>query len=158
MGVSAKRGGAKASSSPRSVFFDTTVLVAAAIRAHPHHDRSTAVLAALAHGTGSCAAHSLAELYATLTALPIVPRIHPADAAAAVRHRAHTLDTVTLTADEHLQAVLAAAERGATSGHVYDALILAAAAKSNADTIYTWNIRHFERFADAPTARKLRLP
>jgi predicted nucleic acid-binding protein len=156
--VSTKRRGATAAASHHSVFVDTTVLVAAAVRAHPHHDRSSAVLSALGPRTGFCAAHSLAELYATLTALPIVPRIHPADAAAAVRHRAQSLHTVALSAEEQLQAVLTAAARSATTGQVYDALIHAAAAKSDADIIYTWNLRHFERFAEASTARKLRLP
>jgi predicted nucleic acid-binding protein len=139
-------------------FFDTTVMVAAAVRAHPHHQRSSALLAALPPETGYCAAHSLAELYATLTALPLMPRIHPADAAAAVRHRARTLVAIALTADEQLQAVLSAADLGAMTGQVYDALILAAAAKSGAEIIYTWNIRHFERVAEPTLAGRLRMP
>jgi predicted nucleic acid-binding protein len=134
------------------------VLVAAAVRSHPHYERSRALLGSLAAGRGFCAAHSLAEFYATLTALPLTPRIHPADAAAAVRHRARTLTAVALTAEEQLLAVMAAADRGATTGQVYDVLILAAAAKSAADVIYTWNIRHFERFADPAAARRLRVP
>jgi predicted nucleic acid-binding protein len=133
-------------------------MVAAAVRAHPHHERSSAVLAAMPPGTGFCAAHSLAELYATLTALPLVPRIHLADAAAAVRHRSDTLRAVALTGDEQVHAVLSAAEHGAVTGQVYDALILAAAAKSDAEIIYTWNIRHFERLAEPALARRLRVP
>jgi predicted nucleic acid-binding protein len=148
---------AAASATP-TAFVDTTVMVAAAVRAHPHHERSSAVLAAMPTDAGFCAAHSLAELYATLTALPLMPRIHPADAAAAVRHRARTLRAVALTADEQLQAVLSAAEHGAVTGQVYDALILAAAAKSGAEIIYTWNIRHFERVAEPAVARRLRVP
>jgi predicted nucleic acid-binding protein len=144
--------------SPPATFVDTTVMVAAAVRAHPHHQRSSALLAALPPESGFCAAHSLAELYATLTALPLMPRIHPADAAAAVRHRARTLRAVALTADEQLQAVLSAAEHGAMTGQVYDALILASAVKSGAEIIYTWNIRHFERVADQAVARRLRVP
>ena len=139
-------------------FVDTTVMVAAAVRAHPHHQRSSALLAGLPPESGFCAAHSLAELYATLTALPLMPRIHPADAAAAVRHRSRTLRAVALTAEEHLEAVLSAAAFGAVTGQVYDALILAAAVKSGAELIYTWNVRHFERVADPAVASRLRVP
>jgi predicted nucleic acid-binding protein len=139
-------------------FVDTTVMVAAAVRAHPHHQRSNDLLAALPPESGCCAAHSLAELYATLTALPLMPRIHPADAAAAVRHRARTLRAIALTADEQLHAVLSAAELGVVTGQVYDVLSLAAAAKSGAEIIYTCNIRHFERVAEPTLARRLRVP
>jgi predicted nucleic acid-binding protein len=143
---------------PSAIFVDTTVLVAAAVRAHTHYERSAALLASIPVGTGFCAAHSLAEMYATLTALPMTPRIHPSDAATAVRHRARTLHSVVLTPEEHLQAILAAAERGAVTGQVYDALILAAAAKSPASVIYTWNMRHFQRLASPSVSSKLRTP
>ena len=141
-----------------ATFVDTTVLVAGAVRSHVHYERSAALLASIAPGTGFCAAHSLAEMFATLTALPLTPRIHPTDAAAAVRQRAETLTSVTLTAGEYLQAITDAAERGATTGQGYDALILAAAAKSPAAIIYTWNIRHFERLAGPSLRPRLRTP
>jgi predicted nucleic acid-binding protein len=141
-----------------AAFVDTTVLVAAAVRNHVHYDRSAALLASITPGSGFCSAHSLAEMYATLTALPLAPRIHPADAAAAVRQRAETLQSIALTADEYLEAITHAAERGASTGQVYDGLILAAAAKSPASVIYTWNLRHFERLAAPALAARLRLP
>jgi predicted nucleic acid-binding protein len=144
--------------SPTATFVDTTVLVAAAVGSHVHHERSAALLASIPPGSGYCAAHSLAEMYATLTALPLTPRIHPSDAAAAVRQRAESLESIPLTADEYLTAITDAAERGATTGQVYDALILAAAAKSPATAIYTWNIRHFERLAAPVLTSRLRVP
>ena len=143
---------------PAGTFVDTTVLVAAAIRNHVHYERSAALLASIAPATGFCAAHSLAEMFAALTALPLAPRIHSSDAAAAVRHRAETLTSIALTAGEYLRAITEAAERGATTGQVYDALILAAAAKSPAVVIYTWNIRHFERLAGPPLRSRFRTP
>jgi hypothetical protein len=40
-----------------------------------------------------------------------------------------------------------AAVQGFTSGRVYDALLLRRAAKAKAQTIYTWNLKHFQAIA-----------
>ena len=61
------------------VFFDTSVLVAAMVTAHPAHSRCLPWLQRVKSGidTGVIAAHSIAELYAILTRLPLQPRIGP---------------------------------------------------------------------------------
>jgi hypothetical protein len=51
-------------------FFDTSVLVATSVEGHEHHERSFALFIDADRKTACCAAHSLAELYATLTRLP----------------------------------------------------------------------------------------
>jgi predicted nucleic acid-binding protein len=51
-------------------FFDTSVLVASFLDGHEHYERSFAVLARADRKNACCAAHSLAELYSTLTRLP----------------------------------------------------------------------------------------
>jgi predicted nucleic acid-binding protein len=139
-------------------FFDTSVLVAASVRAHPHHVPSVAVLSRIAPGAGACAAHTLAELYATLTALPLVPRVHPTDALAAVQHRAKTLTPVVLAKNDVLYAIAQAAAKHAVSGQIYDALILAAAEKSKADIVYTWNVEHFRRVASPNMEARIQPP
>jgi len=50
-----------------------------------------------------------------------------------------------------------AAESGLTSGRVYDALRLRCAAKVQAQTIYTWNVKHFQAIAPA-LASRIRTP
>ena len=139
-------------------FYDTSVLVAASVRAHPHHAASVAVLAGATNNTGACAAHSLAELYATLTALPLSPRIHPSDAFDAVTHRARTLHYIALDAAEIEFAIREAATRHAVSGQICDALILAAAKRSKADIVYTWDVGHFRRLASESLAARIQTP
>jgi hypothetical protein len=55
---------------------------------------------------------------------------------------------VTLSSKEYAEALEKAAADGVEGGRTYDALLLAAAAKSGADRIYTTNIRHFQSLAD----------
>lgn len=64
------------------IFFDTTVLVAASEQGHPHHTRAWPALRRVAagHVKGFMGAHSIAEVYASLTRLPVQPRIHPLEA------------------------------------------------------------------------------
>ena len=49
---------------------DTSVLVAAFLTQHKRHERSLSAFLAADKKHGICAAHTLAELYATLTRLP----------------------------------------------------------------------------------------
>jgi hypothetical protein len=65
------------------IFFDTTVLVAASEQSHPHYAQARPALLRVAAGRdkGFMGLHSIAEVHATLTRLPIQPRIHPVEAA-----------------------------------------------------------------------------
>ena len=71
-----------------TVFCDTSVLVAACVRRHPHHARAQPVLADIARGTagvrGVMSTHSVAELYSALTMMPVQPRILPFEAASII--------------------------------------------------------------------------
>jgi predicted nucleic acid-binding protein len=62
------------------VCFDTSTLVAALLQQHPHHAIAFPSLQAVKAGTvqGHLTTHGLAELFATLTALPLKPRLLPA--------------------------------------------------------------------------------
>jgi predicted nucleic acid-binding protein len=57
------------------------------------------------------------------------------------------LTFVALSLDEHLTTIQHIADRGLTSGKIYDALLLACALKSGAEIIYTWNLKHFRAIA-----------
>jgi len=57
------------------------------------------------------------------------------------------LTLVSLDESEYWEAIKTSAERGFTSGRVYDALLLACAVKVRAQIIYTWNLGHFRAIA-----------
>jgi predicted nucleic acid-binding protein len=133
-------------------------LVAAATTAHPQAAPSLAIIDTARADRAWCAVHSLAELYATLTAMPGPRARHPDDVRRAVE-RATTLFTpVSLTVKEYLTVIHRTADERARSGQVYDALILKAAEKSGADVIYTWNLKHFQALAPDSIADRIRTP
>src|SRR5438270_1791302 len=70
-----------------TLLLDTSTLVAAMIVAHPAHARCLPWLQRVRDGThtGFVAAHSLAELYRVLTALPTQPRLSGALARQLIR-------------------------------------------------------------------------
>ena len=51
-------------------FVDTSVLVPVFIPGHVHHDRSFRLFAQADRRSAACAAHSITEVYATMTRLP----------------------------------------------------------------------------------------
>ena len=138
-------------------FFDTSVLIAAFSGGHVHHAASIARLAAADKKRSACGLHSLAEVYAVMTALPVKPLIPPEQALLFVEELRHRLTPILLTADEYFAAIQNTANSGFTSGRVYDALLLACAAKSKSPIIYTWNEKHFQTLAPA-LASRIRTP
>jgi len=133
-----------------TVFCDTSVLVAACIRKHPHYERARPVLETIASGkdAGVISAHSLAEAFSALTSVPLMPRILPSEARAMIvaniqRH----FRLVAVTSEMYERAVEVCVGRGLGGGKVYDALLLECARQSNADRIYTFNLQDFRRLA-----------
>ena len=57
------------------------------------------------------------------------------------------LTLVSLDGEEYFAVVRRCAEKGFTSGKVYDALLLACAAKARAQTIFTLDEKHFRAIA-----------
>ena len=64
---------------------------------------------------------------------------------------------ITLTPEEYFAAISEYSAMGVVSGAIYDALIARCALKAKAQTIYTWNIRHFRQFGPE-VEKKLRVP
>ena len=128
-------------------FFDTSVLVAAFWGDHPQHEASLKVFSTSHKKTAACAAHSLAEVYAVMTRLPVKPLIPPDQAMLFLQDIRDHLSTVVLDGELYYDAVQQAASRGLVGGRIYDALLLACAAKIQAGIIYTWNVGHFQQTA-----------
>ena len=131
-------------------FCDTSVLVAACIRNHPHHPRARPILESVAGGkeVGWISTHSLAEVFSALTSVPLAPRILPAEAQAMIgaNIRRH-FQVVAVTDRMYARAIEVCAARGLGGSKVYDALLIECAREVSADRIYTFNLSDFRRLA-----------
>jgi len=138
-------------------FFDTSVLVATSVEVHEHHERSFALFTSADRKTACCAAHGLAELYATLTRLPGRARMSADQALLVLDSVEERLEIVSLDAREYRLAIQDAATAGIVGGTIYDALIGWSALKAGATRIYTWDVADFRRLG-AEIANKVRTP
>jgi predicted nucleic acid-binding protein len=138
-------------------FFDTSVLIAAFWGGHSHHAASLRCLAAADRKHSACGVHSLAEVYAVMTSLPIAPLLPPEQVMLFVNEVRSRLTSISLDEKEYSQTIQICADRGLTSGRVYDALLLGCAAKCSAQSILTWNLKHFQSIAPA-LASRIRTP
>jgi predicted nucleic acid-binding protein len=138
-------------------FFDTSVLIAAFWGGHVHHAASIRCLAAANKKHSACGVHSLAEVYAVMTSLPVAPLLPPEQVMLFVNDARSRLTPVALDEKEYFQTIKNCADRGLTSGRVYDALLLGCAAKCSAQTILTWNLKHFQLIAPE-LAGRIRTP
>jgi predicted nucleic acid-binding protein len=127
---------------------DTSVLVAALVQPHPEHLRALPWLTKAKSKSTELviSSHTIAELYAVLSTLPVSPRISPGLAWRLIRESIEPLfSIVSLTSSEYFATVKHLSEMGLSGGAVYDALIVRAAQKSGADRIVTFNMNDFKR-------------
>lgn len=138
-------------------FLDSSVLVPVFLDEHVHHQTSWAVYVKSASEHAACAAHSLAEVYATLTRIPGPQRTSPDQALLVLDSIRERLAIVTLDPEEYCSAIADAVNEGITGGTIYDALIARCALKAKATTIYTWNVEHFRR-CGPEVAKRVKTP
>ncbi len=124
-------------------FFDTSVLIPLFYRDHVHHFPSQDLFVQFNKSNGCCGAHSLAEVYSTLTRMPGKRRISGEQAMLFVGNIRERLSIVALDGEEYAEAMQTSAARGIVGGAVYDSLLAHCALKSKAQTIYSWNVRHY---------------
>ena len=134
-------------------FFDSSVLIAAFWGGHANHGASIQCLSGANKKHSSCGIHSLVEVYAVMSSLPVAPGIPPEQVMLFVEEVRSRLTVVSLDEKEYFQTIQKCADRGFTSGRVYDALLLSCAKKSGAQTIFTWNLKHFQVLASELAAR-----
>jgi predicted nucleic acid-binding protein len=134
------------------VCFDTSALVAALLQKHPHHPLAFPHLQAVRAGQtqGYLTTHALAELFATLTALPLRPKLLPADAHRLIRESILPYFTLIPLENQHYADALylTVAQHG-SSGAIYDALHLVGARSAACQKLLTLNLRHFLALAPA---------
>lgn len=129
-------------------FLDTSVLVATFYDGHEHHKSSFELFVSQEKGGGCAAAHSLAEVYSVLTGMPGKERASGDEALLFLGNVRDRLTIVNLDPDEYFRVAEAAAGAGLTGGGIYDAILGHCALKAKAESIYTWNIKHFARLGE----------
>lgn len=134
-------------------FLDTSVLVPVFYGDHVHHAASLHLFITFDRSTGCCAAHTLAEVYSTLTRMPGNHRISGEQAMLFITSICERLSIISLSGDEYTKALAASAALGIVGGSIYDAMLAHCALKSEADSIYSWNSRHYLQCGPEVTRR-----
>jgi predicted nucleic acid-binding protein len=136
-------------------FLDSSVLVAVFYGDHPHHAASLDVFTRFGKKDVACAAHSLFEVYSALTRMPGKHRIGGEQALLFIGDIQERLTLVALTADESAKTLRTFAGLGVVGGAIYDALLAGCALKARAETIFTWNLKHYAQLGEkiAPLVR-----
>lgn len=114
---------------------------------HANHDASLKILATANSTNTACSVHSLAELYSTLTRLPVRPPLSPEQVILFIEDLPRHLTLIPLDENDYLSAIRQTAERKQTGGLIYDALLLGGARKWKAKVIYTYDLKHFRELA-----------
>jgi predicted nucleic acid-binding protein len=143
------------------VFSDTNVLIAAVIKQHIDHERSFAVLERIQSGKddGAISAHSLAEMYAVMTKLPVPYRHTPEQALLSIEENVlKYFKTVSCSGNDYATLLREAAGIGLLGGMIYDALLMKCASKAEVDRVYTLNLKHFQTIASPEMAAVLSAP
>ena len=128
--------------------FDTSVIIAALVEAHPMHQRAFPWLKQAKEKDFELivAGHTLAELYAVLSTLPTKPRIAPAVAWRLIHENIEAVaKIVSLAAADCSSVVKKISEMGLAGGITYDALIAKVAEKSKVEQLLTLNPEQFKR-------------
>ena len=138
-------------------FLDTSVLVAAFYADHVHHQSSLDLFVRYGKNNACCGAHSLAEVYATLTTMPGQRRVAGDAAMLFLSDIRERLTLIALDPAEYYAAIDQAAANGTAGAAIYDALLGHCACKAGAEAIYTWNLKDFRRLPD-PIPERVRQP
>ena len=130
------------------ILFDTSVFVAAIVELHPMHSRALPWLQQVKSEEATdnffVASHTLAELYAVLTTLPLKPKISPLTARRLIHEDIEiSARIVSLSSSDYRDTLKEMSELGLTGGTVYDALIAKAAKKSKVERLLTFNFNDF---------------
>ena len=137
------------------VLMDTSVLVAAVLPSHSKHRPCAQWLDAAKQAAFELvvSSHTIAELYAILTRMPVRPRITAGTAVQFVDDILTAARPISLSGRHYQDMVGSLAQRGLIGGVVYDAVIAKAAELESADYLLTLNKPDFDRVWPAGAAR-----
>lgn len=118
------------------------------VTSHPEHARAFKYLHEAKQNKihGIIAAHSLAEVYAVLSSMPVQPRISPVAAWKLIKENLiGTFEVVSLSKSDYISVIQKLAGEQLSGGIIYDALIAQSAIKAGADQLITLNVADFKR-------------
>jgi len=130
------------------VLFDTSVLVAALLELHPNHKLAFPYLLNVKNGEhiGFISIHSLAELYAILTTIPIHKEAATNEIWTLISNSIlQYFQIVEVTKSDYQKILQLLANNELRGGIVYDAVIAHAAYKAKVDKLLTFNTKHFKK-------------
>jgi predicted nucleic acid-binding protein len=130
-------------------FLDTSVLIATFYGDHEHHAASLDLFLRFGKKDTCCGAHSLAEVYAVLTAMPGRRRVGGDAALLFLRNIRENLSLVWLDEEDYFHVIEEAAAVKLVGGAIYDGLLGYCALKAEAETLYSWNPKDFLRLPPA---------
>lgn len=142
-------------------YFDTSVIVAAAVQSHPQYSPAIAVLKELVadRHQGYVSGHGLAEVYAVLTRTPFVPRLAPDQVMRSIETLMLSgMERIALTGAEYEAVIRRCAGNGWTGGRVFDAIHVQCAQKTECDRLYTFNTKDFTALSPAELVAKVVSP
>ena len=138
-------------------FLDTSVLVSTFYADHQYHEPSKNLFLRFDKTEVCCAAHSLAEVYSTLTGMPGTHRVSGDEALLFLGNIRERLILIALNSNEYFKAVEVSSACGITGGAIYDAILGYCALKAEAESLYTWNLKDFRRLG-AEIAERVKTP
>jgi predicted nucleic acid-binding protein len=138
-------------------FLDTSVLIATFYAHHQFHQPSIDLFLRFRKSESSCGAHSLAEIYASLTGRTGRERVNGEQAMLFLANVRERLTIVSLDHQEYFRTIEASSGLGISGGAIYDSLLGHCALKAKAQAIYTWNTKDFVRLGKG-IAERVRTP
>lgn len=134
------------------IFCDTSVLVAASLQTHLHHEPAKAALLRIrqGHDEGYACAHALAETFSVLSRMPTKPKLLPEDVLDILKQGIipHFI-FVALQSEDYPLAISDLVAKRMGGGRIYDLLHLRAAGKLALDRIYTFNDSEWKTLSPA---------
>ena len=137
------------------VLLDTSVLIAAIVESHPKNQWSSSWLDRVRRQeiTAVVSAHTLAEVYAVLTGMPLRPRISPILARQLIQENIlKQMEVVALTTMDYRNLLDHITQLNLCGGVIYDAVIAHVATLATVDHLVTLNGRDFYRAYPALSA------
>lgn len=135
-------------------FLDTSVLIAIFYDEHKHHEPSFELFLRQRKPTAFTAVHCL-EIYSVVTRMPGKDRASPDEAMLFISDVRERLTTVALNEEEYIEMLDRALSMDIRGGAIYD-FVAGCALKAKAQTIYTWNLKHFNRLGPDVASRVMK--
>lgn len=127
-------------------FLDTSVLVPVFYGDHVHHAASLNLFTKYPQKEACCGAHSLLEVYSTLTRMPGKHRISAEQGMLFLDDIRERVTVVSLSPNEHWDMLQKFTSIGVVGGTIYDAFLATCALKAKAEKLFTWTLRHYAQF------------